>query len=109
MRKNFNFKKELYRGTIKQIMKVRGLRTINLGRYFEWKDEDAKSLSAVATLKFNLQDGYINMFDSHNHKIADEVADVLYSDAYDVINRIFTEEMTIPYKQRRNILVSINR
>jgi hypothetical protein len=36
MKKTLNYEKELYRGAIKQIMKVRGLRTISLANYNKW-------------------------------------------------------------------------
>ena len=108
MRKKFSFEKELYRGTIKQLMKVKSLRTISISNYFNWLGT-TNNLSPVSTLKYNLQDGYLNMFDSNNVKLDDDTAASLYEDVYNVITDIFKNEYAIPYKKKRNILVKINR
>lgn len=109
MKKNIDFEKEQYRGTIKQLMKVYGFRTISLSNYYKWKGITPDNLSNVATLKYNLQDGYLNMFDHHNNKLDNETAANLYKDVYNTITEIFKNSDFIPYKKRRNILVKINR
>lgn len=112
MRKAFNFEKEQYRGTIKQLMKVRGFRTLSISNYYNWKNTISDStidVGNVATLKYNLQDGYLNMFDKHNNKIDDETAANIYKNVYDVVVDMLENEYNIPYKKRRNILVKINR
>jgi len=109
MKKVFNFTKEQQRGTLKQVMRVRGLRTINLQNYLNFKGSSNQSIYPAATLKLNLQDGYLNMFDIQNHKLENEVAANLYDNVYNLVTEIFENEEFIPYKQKRNILVKINR
>lgn len=112
MRKTFNFEKEQYRGTIKQLMKVRGFRTLSISNYYLWKSATSDNLvdvGNVATLKYNLQDGYLNMFDKYNNKIDDETAASVYKNVYNVVVEMLENEYNIPYKKRRNILVKINR
>ena len=112
MKKSFNLEKEQYRGTIKQLMRVNGLRTINLSNYFYWKNmtnSDFVDISTVSTVKLNIQDGYLNMFDSNNNKIDDEKAASLYKNVYKVITYIIDDYDKIPYKIKRNILVKMNR
>lgn len=107
--KQFNFTKEQQRGALKQIMKVRGLRTISLANYLNWKKTDENSVYPAATIKLNLQDGYLNMFDLQNNKLDNEQAASLYDSVFNLVSEIFENEMEIPYKYKRNILVKINR
>lgn len=114
--KTFNFTKEQQRGTLKQVMRVRGLRTISLINYINWKngkerahDKENNNVYPVASLKLNLQDGYLNLFDDNNNKIENEVAAGLYNNVYNLVTEIFEKEDMIPYKFKRNILVKINR
>lgn len=109
MKKIFNFTKEQQRGTLKQVMKVRGLRTINLQNYLDYKKDNNDLIYPAATIKLNLQDGYLNMFDIQNNKLENEVAANLYDNVYNLVTEIFENEEFIPYKQKRNILVKINR
>lgn len=109
MRKLINIEKELYRGTIKQLMKVNGFRTISISNYNNWKGTVINPVSPVSSLKYNLQDGYLNLFDSHNNKIDDDTAASVYKDVYDVVMEIFKNENKIPHKIKRNILIKINR
>ena len=49
-----NYQKEEYRGTIKQIMKVRGLRTISLANYNDWsgkKNDYANGIHLKSTFR----------------------------------------------------------
>lgn len=107
--KQFNFTKELHRGAIKQFMKVRGLRTINLENYLKFKGNSENPVFPAAKLKLNLQDGYLNMFDSKNVKLENEVAANLYDNVYSLVTEIFENESFIPTKVKRNILVKISR
>ena len=109
MKKIFNFTKEQQRGTLKQVMKVKGLRTISLSNYLKWKNDSTTNIYPAATLKLNLQDGYLNMFDEYNNKLDNDVAANLYDKVYNLVTEIFENEEYIPYKKKRNILVKINR
>ena len=113
MKKTTNYKKELYRGYIKQIMKVRGLRTISLDNYHKWLQR--KNLVGVHSLKLDIQDGYINAY-RYNDKgrcgavINDAPVD-MYADVYTIVNEILARESKneIPTKVKRNILVNLSR
>ena len=115
--KKLDYKKEEYRGTIKQIMKVRGLRTISLANYNEWLENPVNEESGIHSLKLNLQDGYVNIDGYRRTKtnkwvcgdIIDNAPASLYKEAYDMVNEIITNEARIPGKVRRNILVSLAR
>lgn len=112
-----DYAKEQYRGTIKQIMKVRGLRTISLANYEKWLDNDVDPKNAVYSLKLNLQDGYVNIYGYRVTKtgkyacgdVIDNAPAALYKQAYDLVNEIIKNEAKIPSKVRKNILVGLSR
>lgn len=118
MEKKLNYQKELCRGTLKQIMKVRGLRTISLANYYEWCKENniAYNLNAcpVHSLKIDIQDGYLNAYDFNKNskrcgeKLENASADV-YTNALNEVNSILANESNIPTKVKRNILVRMAR
>ena len=49
------------------------------------------------------------MFDGNNKKISSEIANSLYDKVFDMTMEIFKNEKLIPYKQRKNIVVKVNR
>lgn len=115
--KNLNYQKEQYRGTIKQIMKVRGLRTISIANYNAWKGNEVDIDHAVHSLKIDLQDGYLNIY---NYRVAstgrlmcgEEISDAsveIYKDAFNQVNAILADEHNIPTAVRKNILVRMAR
>lgn len=114
--KNLNFQKEQYRGTLKQYMKVRGLRTISIANYNRWLNENGKTAIAtpVHSLKLDIQDGYLNLFGYSKDmkkcglKIEDASVDA-YMEAYRIVMDIFENEKNIPSRVKRNILVSVCR
>lgn len=111
MKKAPNYEKELYRGTIKQIMKVRGLRTISLDNYNKWLKR--KNTTGVHSLKLDIQDGYINAYEYANNgrcgSIINDGTTDLYANIYEQVNEILNRESEIPTKVRRNILVKLSR
>lgn len=110
MKKLPNYEKELYRGTIKQIMKVRGLRTISLANYNEWNG--TKNETGVHSLKLDVQNGYVNIYGYKNNRCGDQINDVtaeMYSGVYKQVMDIVNNEHTIPSKIKRNILVKVFR
>ena len=115
--KNLNYVKEQYRGTLKQIMKVRGLRTISLNNYHKWKG-DENNASGVHSLKLDVQSGYINVYGYNTAKSnklvcsAEAFQDVpasIYRDVYEDVMNIIKDESSIPYNVRKNILVRVAR
>lgn len=116
--KTYDYQKEHYRGTIKQIMKVRGLRTISLANYNEWKGKKVDFNNGVHSLKLDLQDGYVNIYGYGKtskgrtvcgQMLEDNVASAAYREAYEQVMNLISEEQNIPYKVRKNILVKLAR
>ena len=115
--KVLDYKKELYRGTIKQIMKVRGLRCISVSNYNRWKGTP-EGESGIHSLKLDVQNGYVNAYGYHTCKnnrlvcsqeaIQDAPAE-FYEKAFNVVMEIIQNEPFIPYSVRKNILVRVAR
>lgn len=115
-RKTLNYQKEQYRGTIKQIMKVRGLRTISLANYNLWKGGQPGA-NQIHSLKLDLQDGYVNIYNYGytakgkpvcGEAIQDASTDI-YQLAYNQVMSLIADEYNIPYRVRKNILVKLSR
>ena len=52
--KKFDLKKEEFRGSIKQLMTVRGLRMINLANYNAWAGNVDKKLANIHSIKIDI-------------------------------------------------------
>lgn len=112
-----DYQKEQYRGTIKQIMKVRGLRTISLDNYNTWKENRVNTENGVHSVKLDLQDGYVNIYSygvTKNGKpicgpALSDVSAEKYKSVYEQVMSIVNDEQNIPYRVRRNILVKMSR
>lgn len=96
------------RGTVKEHMSLRRIRTINFWNYLKWKGFNPE-IFPVKSVKLDILNGYLNLYDSTNHKIPSEEARNLYNQVYDLCMEIFRDEKLIPCKQRKNIVVSVNR
>lgn len=118
IKKAINYKKEEYRGTVKQIMKVGGLRTISLANYNDWAGVENDYENGIHSLKIDIQDGYVNAYGfattkngkhvCSQHAIQDANAD-FYKKVYDSVMTIVANKDNIPSKVRRNILVPVAR
>lgn len=112
MKKNLNLQKEQYRGTLKQIMKVRGLRTISLANYNKWKGNTVDFATDVHSLKIDIQDGYLNIYTYNGNRCGSAIADAsaeTYRNVYTQVMNLLDEEHNIPYSVRKNILVKLAR
>lgn len=117
-RKNMDLKKEEYRGTLKQIMKVRGLRTISLSNYNNWKGNTPDS-NDIHSVKLDIMSGYLNIYGYSGSTKAGRptCSDVAIEDAtaktyqgvYEQVMNILNDEKNIPYRVRKNILVRVAR
>ena len=117
-KKTTNYKKEEYRGTIKQIMKVRGLRTISIANFNAWAGIENDLDNGVHSFKIDIQDGYVNAYgfaktkkgkDVCSRDAIQDATDTFYKKAYDKVMEILSKEEYIPSKVRRNILVPVAR
>lgn len=116
--KSTNYKKEEYRGTLKQIMKVRGLRTISLSNYNIWRG-NTPDVNGIHSLKLDLQSGYLNIF---GYRVASKSGRLMcspdaienasaetYKKVYNQVMDILNNEAEIPANVRKNILVRLAR
>lgn len=112
--KKENFHKEQICGTIKQLMKVRGLRSISIANYNKWKMKEKNKW--LHSLKLDIQDGYLYLYGfrkSENDSRAGERLENLsidqYDEAYRQVRNILADEDKIPSNIKRNILIKMSR
>lgn len=112
--KKERLRKEQIRGTIKQLMKVRGLRSISVTNYHKWKKQDSNEW--LHSLKIDIQNGYLHMYGFRNSKYDTRAGKRLenlsieqYNDAYMQVMNIIDDEEKIPSNVKRNILVKLAR
>lgn len=108
-----NYEKETLRGTIKEIMKRKGLRAISVKNYDDWANNDGDRW--LHSIKLDIENGflYLHGFNERDKfrsggRIPDETAD-MYAYAYSKVREILEKEDEIPSKAKRNILVRVSR
>jgi hypothetical protein len=109
-----NYGLEASRGAIKQIMKVRRLRAINLKNWYNYLNVEAPdALKNVHSIKLDVMSGYIDFFGAgKNGRCGDKIQDASYEayvEAFKEVSGILNSEKDIPHKLRRDILVSVYR
>lgn len=106
-----DFEKFKIRGAIKEIMRNYGLRTISLSNYFKYLGN--KPTSKIHTIRYNIMNDYIQSYGYRNNGLCGEAFETIgleeYKNIFEIITEILDSIKTIPYKNRRNILVPINR
>ena len=111
--KKFDLKKEEFRGSIKQLMSVRGLRMINLANYNAWAGKVDKKLANIHSIKIDIMTGFVNLYTNGNGgragKKLDDVHSDIYKKVYNLVLEIFKHEGDIPGDLKRNILVRVSR
>lgn len=97
-------------GTITEFMKSSRIRSISARNYIKWKGyDDVESMFPIATVRLDLFDGRLKMFDHNNKMLSEKEADKICGAVYELVSEISENEKLIPYKKRRNIIVKINR
>lgn len=114
MKKTFDYNKEQSRGTLKQIMKVRGLRTISIANYTNWLKSNGSNIDNpfVHSLKLDLQDGYINAYGWKGNKCGEKIEDLSsndYTAVLALVQKMLIDEANMPYRVKRNIFVKMCR
>lgn len=118
IKKSLDFEKISLRASLKDMMKMRSLRTINVYNYRLWKyGKDADKHSPwLHSLKLNILNGYMDVFgprvgipDHRSGSIIEDVTLPQYQEAYKMVKEILSDEACIPSKVKRNILVKVNR
>ena len=110
--KKFDLKKEEFRGSIKQLMTVRGLRMINLSNYNALTGNVDKKLANIHSIKIDIMTDFVTLYanGNGNHagiKLDDINADV-YKNFYNRVLEIFKHEGYILGDLKRNILVRVS-
>lgn len=117
-KKPLDFEKISLRASLKDMMKMRSLRSINVYNYRLWKyGKDADKHSPwLHSLKLNILNGYMDVFgprtgtpDHRSGNIIEDVSLQQYQEVYNMIKEILSDEVYIPTKVKRNILVKVNR
>lgn len=117
-KKPLDFEKISLRASLKDMMKMRSLRTINVYNYRLWKyGKDADKHSPwLHSLKLNILNGYMDVFgpregmpDHRSGSIIEDVTLPQYQEAYGIVREILYDEAHIPARVKRNILVKVNR
>lgn len=108
-----NYNKEIIRGTIKEIMKTRGLRSISVSNYKKWKYNTNKNEGWLHSIKINMEDGYMYMHTFGKSTQAgpryDKPTMEQYNEAYNVVTEILANENEMPSGVKRNVLVKMAR
>lgn len=116
--KKLDYEKISLRASIKDLMKMRSLRTINIANYNRWKQENGNSVINhwAHSLRLNVLNGYIDVYaprlsenDKRAGKIIDDVSLSQYQELYGIVTDILDDEKKMPPKVKRNILVKVNR
>jgi hypothetical protein len=109
-----DFHKEEVRGALKQLMKTRGLRTISLENYNQWKKSEAKPW--LHSMKIDIQDGYIYFYgykaDGRTNRAGQRLENLsteYYDDAYRQVINVMNDEAIMPSNVKRNVLVKVSR
>lgn len=107
--KKVSFQKEQYRGTIKQMMKARRLRSLSLSNYNIWKGNEP---GEIHSLKISLMNGYIDVYSYNGTKkgtLMSDVSEETYKSIYETVVNMFKDELDIPAKEKKNIFVTEGR
>ena len=111
---NNRFQKELIRGSLKELMRTRGIRSISFANYDRWANNS--DIKDVHTMNVNLENGYVRFYAYNENpniktrgKIIEDVSLKTYQNTYKRAKTILEHEEEIPSKIRRNILVPLYR
>lgn len=117
-KKSLDYEKISLRASIKDLMKMRSLRTINFSNYNNWKFNNGEPVSKLwaHSVRLNVLNGYIDVYaprlsdkDNRAGSIIDDVTLPQYQELYSLVKNILNDEHRIAAKVRRNILVKVNR
>ena len=117
-KKNLDYEKISLRASLKDMMKMRSLRSINISNYKRWKygDNGCEMTPWLHSLKINMLNGYMDVFSPrtviNDHRAGNIIEDVSldqYKEIYGIVQDILDDEANIPATVKRNILVKINR
>ena len=110
MKKNFDFFKQVIdtRGPMKEYMMLRRIRRIDIFNYLNWKGYTPTTFP-VRSVKIDLLNSYLYLYNAENKKIENEEAVSLYPQVYDMMMEIFQNEKLIPSSKKRNIIVKMSR
>ena len=109
-----SYEKYQLRGAIKEIMRNYGLRTISLANYNKWSGTE--TVAGIHSVKYDIMNGYIKAYGYKQGDSLRRCGDPLetisnndYKEIYNILESLITNKHDIPSKQKRNILIKVNR
>lgn len=100
--------KELYRGAVKQFMKVNGLRSVNISNWERWTHQKPGEIHSA---KIDIQDGYVNLYARGKGRVSgvkiEDAPASYYKIVWSAIKLI--SNSSIPSSVKRNIFVKLSR
>lgn len=110
-----NYEKFQIRGSIKEIMRNYGIRTISFKNYFDYLGT-TPTLNNIHSVRYDIMNGYIKAYSyKKNDKLKrcgdpiETISNNDYKIIYDILDSLVTNRHNIPNKIKRNIIVKINR
>lgn len=110
-----NYEKFQVRGAIKEIMRNYGIRTISIKNYFEYLGI-TPTIENVHSVRYDIMNGYINAFGYKENdpkrrcgEPLGSISNDTYKEIYNILENLITNKYNIPSKQKRNILIKVNR
>ncbi len=110
-----NYEKFQIRGAIKEIMRNYGVRTISLKNYFDYLGI-TPTVDNIHSLRYDIMNGYIKAYGYKQGDSLRRCGDPLetisnddYKEIYNILESLITNKHDIPSKQKRNILIKVNR
>lgn len=110
-----NYEKFQIRGAIKEIMRNYGIRTISLKNYFDYLGI-TPTVDDIHSLRYDIMNGYIKAYTYKKGdklmRCGDPIETISLNDykiIYDILDSLVTNRHNIPSKQKRNILIKVNR
>jgi hypothetical protein len=110
-----NYVKFQIRGAIKEIMRNYGIRTISFKNYFDYLGI-TPTINDIHSLRYDIMNGYIK---AYGYKKGDSlrrcgepiesISNDEYKEIYNILENLITNTHKIPSKQKRNIIVKVNR
>lgn len=114
-RKELDLEKISLRASLKDLMKMRGLRSINISNYRRYLGDKNPNSYWLHSLKLDPVSGYLNMFSPRGNddiRAGEKIEGTTlsqYREANQIVQDILRNESDIPFKVKRNILVGISR
>ena len=110
-----NYEKFQIRGAIKEIMRNYGVRTISLKNYSDYLGI-TPTVDDIHSVRYDIMNGYIVAYGYKENDPKRRCGEPLgtisndtYKEVYNILENLVSNKHDIPSKQKRNILIKVNR